>query len=164
MHGAAMLRRARCAHHRPSKRASSSMRRPPDCATSTAHRRPACNNRAASVRSQAGHGAASARWCRARDRVGAAAHGGGRQQLKFFFVFNSEIRDSCNYGNNVLKDPSLSSDTTAAVDLQSGPRPESRHLRQPALEGMTNSARTETPLQADRNMSDHDKRRRTAAA
>ncbi|KZV19137.1 hypothetical protein F511_38922 [Dorcoceras hygrometricum] len=52
----------------------------------------------------------------------------------------------------------------AAVDRQSGPRPESRHLRQPALEGLTNSARTETPRQADRNKSDHDKRQRTAAA
>ncbi|KZV43837.1 hypothetical protein F511_38753 [Dorcoceras hygrometricum] len=36
-----------------------------------------------------------------------------------------------------------------------GPRPESRHLRQPALEGLTNSARTETPRRGDRNKSDH---------
>ncbi|KZV48812.1 hypothetical protein F511_24125 [Dorcoceras hygrometricum] len=46
------------------------------------------------------------------------------------------------------------------VDRQSGPRPDSRHLRQPALEGLTNSARTETPRQADRNKFDHGKRRR----
>ncbi|KZV53101.1 hypothetical protein F511_14199 [Dorcoceras hygrometricum] len=52
----------------------------------------------------------------------------------------------------------------AAVDRQSSPRPDSRHLRQPALEGLTNSARTETPLQADRNKSDHGKRRRRATA
>ncbi|KZV51004.1 hypothetical protein F511_18984 [Dorcoceras hygrometricum] len=41
-----------------------------------------------------------------------------------------------------------------AVDRQSGPRPDSRHLRQPALERLTNSARTKTPRQADRNKSD----------
>ncbi|KZV21257.1 hypothetical protein F511_25284 [Dorcoceras hygrometricum] len=52
----------------------------------------------------------------------------------------------------------------AAVDRQSGPRPDSRHLRQPALEGLTNSAQTETPRQADRNKSDHGKRRRHTAA
>ncbi|KZV18179.1 hypothetical protein F511_21769 [Dorcoceras hygrometricum] len=48
----------------------------------------------------------------------------------------------------------------AAVDRQSRPRPDSRHLRQPALEGLTNSARTETPRQADRNKSDQRTRRR----
>ncbi|KZV44038.1 hypothetical protein F511_16599 [Dorcoceras hygrometricum] len=42
----------------------------------------------------------------------------------------------------------------AAVDCQSGPRPESRHLRQPALEGLTNSARMETPQRGGRNKSD----------
>ncbi|KZV26524.1 beta-adaptin-like protein A [Dorcoceras hygrometricum] len=52
----------------------------------------------------------------------------------------------------------------AAVDRQSGPRPDSRHLRQSALEGLTNSARTETPRQADRNKSDHGKRQRHTAA
>ncbi|KZV44873.1 hypothetical protein F511_32905 [Dorcoceras hygrometricum] len=52
----------------------------------------------------------------------------------------------------------------AAVDRQSGPRSESRNLRQPVLEGLTNSAQTETARQADRNKSDHGKRRRTAAA
>ncbi|KZV35831.1 hypothetical protein F511_25544 [Dorcoceras hygrometricum] len=41
----------------------------------------------------------------------------------------------------------------AAVDRQSGPRPESRHLRQPALEGLTNSARTETPQRGVRKKS-----------
>ncbi|KZV55773.1 hypothetical protein F511_15009 [Dorcoceras hygrometricum] len=59
---------------------------------------------------------------------------------------------------------SLAASDQAAVDRQSGPRPESRHLRQPALEGLTNSARTETPRQADRNKSDHGKRQRTVAA
>ncbi|KZV23841.1 ABC transporter C family member 13 [Dorcoceras hygrometricum] len=43
----------------------------------------------------------------------------------------------------------------AAVDRQSGPRPEIRFLRQPVLEGLTNSARTETPRRGDRNKSDH---------
>ncbi|KZV47734.1 serine carboxypeptidase-like 11 [Dorcoceras hygrometricum] len=43
----------------------------------------------------------------------------------------------------------------AAVERQSGPRPEIRFLRQPALEGLTNSARTETPQCSDRNKSDH---------
>ncbi|KZV55518.1 hypothetical protein F511_09629 [Dorcoceras hygrometricum] len=38
----------------------------------------------------------------------------------------------------------------------SGPRPETRILRQPALEGLTNLARTETPRKDDRNKSDHD--------
>ncbi|KZV55101.1 hypothetical protein F511_07487 [Dorcoceras hygrometricum] len=33
------------------------------------------------------------------------------------------------------------------------PRPESRHLRQPALEGLTNLARTETPQRGGRNKS-----------
>ncbi|KZV16302.1 hypothetical protein F511_38230 [Dorcoceras hygrometricum] len=41
----------------------------------------------------------------------------------------------------------------AAVDRQSGPRPDSRHLRQPALEGLTNSARMETPQSGGRNKS-----------
>ncbi|KZV31165.1 hypothetical protein F511_16489 [Dorcoceras hygrometricum] len=35
-------------------------------------------------------------------------------------------------------------------------------LQKPALEGLTNLARTETPRKADRNKSDHGKRRRTA--
>ncbi|KZV34200.1 hypothetical protein F511_40086 [Dorcoceras hygrometricum] len=48
----------------------------------------------------------------------------------------------------------------ATVDRQSGPRPDSRHLHQPALEGLTNSARMETPRQADRNKSDQRTRRR----
>ncbi|KZV58082.1 Tau class glutathione S-transferase [Dorcoceras hygrometricum] len=43
----------------------------------------------------------------------------------------------------------------AVVDRQSGPRSEIRFLRQPALEGLTNSARTETPRRGDRNKSDH---------
>ncbi|KZV22269.1 hypothetical protein F511_07470 [Dorcoceras hygrometricum] len=37
---------------------------------------------------------------------------------------------------------------------QSSPRPEARFLRQPALEGLTRSARTETPRNSDRNKSD----------
>ncbi|KZV32317.1 kelch-like protein 8 [Dorcoceras hygrometricum] len=41
----------------------------------------------------------------------------------------------------------------AAVERQSGPRPESRHLCQPALEGLTNSARTETPQRGGWNKS-----------
>ncbi|KZV46614.1 homogentisate phytyltransferase 1, chloroplastic-like [Dorcoceras hygrometricum] len=36
--------------------------------------------------------------------------------------------------------------------------------RQPAIEGLTNLAWTETPRNADRNKSDHGKRRRMAAA
>ncbi|KZV46533.1 myb-like protein J [Dorcoceras hygrometricum] len=44
------------------------------------------------------------------------------------------------------------------------PRSEIRFLRQPALEGLTNLARTKTPRKADRNKSDHGKRRRMAAA
>ncbi|KZV31813.1 sporulation-specific protein 15-like [Dorcoceras hygrometricum] len=36
------------------------------------------------------------------------------------------------------------------------PRPETRLLRQPALEGLTNLARTESPRHADRNKSDHE--------
>ncbi|KZV40477.1 hypothetical protein F511_40428 [Dorcoceras hygrometricum] len=41
----------------------------------------------------------------------------------------------------------------AAVDRQSGPRPESSHLRQPVLEGLTNSARMEIPQRGGRNKS-----------
>ncbi|KZV26986.1 hypothetical protein F511_17099 [Dorcoceras hygrometricum] len=41
----------------------------------------------------------------------------------------------------------------AAVDRQSGPRLESRHLHHPALEGLTNSARIETPQRGGRNKS-----------
>ncbi|KZV30176.1 hypothetical protein F511_20806 [Dorcoceras hygrometricum] len=44
--------------------------------------------------------------------------------------------------------------------VQSSPRPEARFLRQPALEGLTRSARTETPQNGDRNKSDQ----RAAAA
>ncbi|KZV28267.1 hypothetical protein F511_20032 [Dorcoceras hygrometricum] len=36
------------------------------------------------------------------------------------------------------------------------PRPETRVLRQPALEGLKNLARMETPRKDDRNKSDHD--------
>ncbi|KZV26738.1 hypothetical protein F511_20907 [Dorcoceras hygrometricum] len=49
--------------------------------------------------------------------------------------------------------PPCASSAHAAVDHQSGPRPESRRLRQPALEGLTNSARTETPQRGGRNKS-----------
>ncbi|KZV15731.1 125 kDa kinesin-related protein [Dorcoceras hygrometricum] len=45
-----------------------------------------------------------------------------------------------------------------------GPRPEIRFLRQPALEGLTSLARTETPQKSDRNKFDHGKRRRPVAA
>ncbi|KZV19733.1 hypothetical protein F511_28595 [Dorcoceras hygrometricum] len=45
------------------------------------------------------------------------------------------------------------SSNQATVDRQSGPRPKSRHLRQPALEGLTNSARMETPQRGGRNKS-----------
>ncbi|KZV18033.1 hypothetical protein F511_31088 [Dorcoceras hygrometricum] len=44
--------------------------------------------------------------------------------------------------------------------VQSSPRPEARFLRQPALEGLTRSARMETPRNGDRNKSD----KRAAAA
>ncbi|KZV54797.1 protein NETWORKED 2D [Dorcoceras hygrometricum] len=44
----------------------------------------------------------------------------------------------------------------AAVDRQSGPRPEARILHQPALEGLNNSTRTESPHHGDRNKSDHE--------
>ncbi|KZV38538.1 hypothetical protein F511_36704 [Dorcoceras hygrometricum] len=44
----------------------------------------------------------------------------------------------------------------AAVDPpKSGPRPETRLLLQPSLEGLTNLARTESPQHDDRNKSDH---------
>ncbi|KZV22884.1 hypothetical protein F511_08864 [Dorcoceras hygrometricum] len=73
---------------------------------------------------------------------------------------------------NVLKDPSLRSDTTVGDNGRSEsrfpgaqrkfkicpekrPRPETRILRQPALEGLTNLARTESPRHADRNKSNH---------
>ncbi|KZV30065.1 hypothetical protein F511_06570 [Dorcoceras hygrometricum] len=51
----------------------------------------------------------------------------------------------------------------AAVDRQSGPRPEVRILRQPALEGLKNSTRTESPRRGDRNKSDHEAAARAAA-
>ncbi|KZV54796.1 hypothetical protein F511_04418 [Dorcoceras hygrometricum] len=44
----------------------------------------------------------------------------------------------------------------AAVDRQSSPRPEARILRQPALEGLKNSTRKESPRRGDRNKSDHE--------
>ncbi|KZV24433.1 26S proteasome non-ATPase regulatory subunit 1A [Dorcoceras hygrometricum] len=50
----------------------------------------------------------------------------------------------------------------AAVDRQSGPRPEPRILRQPALEGLKNSTRTESPSCGDRNKSDHEAAARAA--
>ncbi|KZV27873.1 hypothetical protein F511_37399 [Dorcoceras hygrometricum] len=40
-------------------------------------------------------------------------------------------------------------------NLEFSPRPETRLLRQPALEGLTNLARTESPRYADRNKSEH---------
>ncbi|KZV49177.1 hypothetical protein F511_04446 [Dorcoceras hygrometricum] len=43
----------------------------------------------------------------------------------------------------------------SAIAWLEGPRPESRHLHQPALEGLTNSARTENSRHGDRNKSDH---------
>ncbi|KZV58071.1 hypothetical protein F511_38680 [Dorcoceras hygrometricum] len=51
----------------------------------------------------------------------------------------------------------------AAVDRQSGPRSEARILRQPALEGLKNSTRTESPRRGDRNKSDHEAAARAAA-
>ncbi|KZV22799.1 hypothetical protein F511_40873 [Dorcoceras hygrometricum] len=61
---------------------------------------------------------------------------------------------------SATKRPPCAAGAQAAVDRQSGPRPDSRHLCQPALEGLTNSAWTETPRQADRNKSDQRTRRR----
>ncbi|KZV32577.1 hypothetical protein F511_36067 [Dorcoceras hygrometricum] len=43
----------------------------------------------------------------------------------------------------------------AAVDRQSGPRPEARIIRHPALEGLKNSTRTEFPHRGDRKKFDH---------
>ncbi|KZV46252.1 hypothetical protein F511_08695 [Dorcoceras hygrometricum] len=51
---------------------------------------------------------------------------------------------------------------SAAVDRQSGPRSEARILRQPALEGLKNSTRTESPLHGDRSKSGGARRRRVA--
>ncbi|KZV28074.1 hypothetical protein F511_02160 [Dorcoceras hygrometricum] len=62
-------------------------------------------------------------------------------------------------GNHLESPNEGSSIDHQAVDRQSGPRPDSRHLCQPALEGLMNSARTETPRQADRNKSDQRTRR-----
>ncbi|KZV40440.1 hypothetical protein F511_37517 [Dorcoceras hygrometricum] len=70
-------------------------------------------------------------------------------------------------------DPSLGSDTTVGEvadpdpvswGRNGSPRLETRILRQPALEGLTSSPRTESPRHADRNKSDHTKNRATAAA
>ncbi|KZV32509.1 small conductance mechanosensitive ion channel family [Dorcoceras hygrometricum] len=47
---------------------------------------------------------------------------------------------------------------------QSGPRPEARLLRQPALEGLKRSARTDSPRQVGRNKFRRERRRRKAAA
>ncbi|KZV07110.1 hypothetical protein F511_45409 [Dorcoceras hygrometricum] len=47
--------------------------------------------------------------------------------------------------------------------LQSGPRPERRLLRQPALEGLTISARTDSPRQVGRNKFRRGRRRRRVA-
>ncbi|KZV19990.1 hypothetical protein F511_25662 [Dorcoceras hygrometricum] len=47
---------------------------------------------------------------------------------------------------------------------QSGPRPERRLLRQPALEGLTRSARTDSPRQVVRNKFRRQRRRRRKAA
>ncbi|KZV44385.1 hypothetical protein F511_24088 [Dorcoceras hygrometricum] len=43
---------------------------------------------------------------------------------------------------------------------QSGPRSEGRLLRQPALEGLTRSARTDSPRQVGRNKFRRERRRR----
>ncbi|KZV18568.1 hypothetical protein F511_43160 [Dorcoceras hygrometricum] len=47
---------------------------------------------------------------------------------------------------------------------QSGPRPEGRLLRQPALEGMTRSAWMDSPRQVGRNKFRRERRRRRAPA
>ncbi|KZV53448.1 bhlh transcription factor [Dorcoceras hygrometricum] len=41
------------------------------------------------------------------------------------------------------------------IRFPGGPRPQTRLLRQPALEGLMNLARTEAPRRGDRNKSDH---------
>ncbi|KZV55242.1 hypothetical protein F511_25839 [Dorcoceras hygrometricum] len=46
---------------------------------------------------------------------------------------------------------------------QSGPRPDTRLLRQPALEGLTRSARTDSPHQVGRNKFRQHKAAATAA-
>ncbi|KZV35616.1 hypothetical protein F511_23299 [Dorcoceras hygrometricum] len=66
---------------------------------------------------------------------------------------------------NTARRPLLSASTRdmrnqAAVFRQSGPRPEGRLLRQPTLEGLTRSARTDSPRKTDRSKSDQS----TAAA
>ncbi|KZV40059.1 hypothetical protein F511_31131 [Dorcoceras hygrometricum] len=47
---------------------------------------------------------------------------------------------------------------------QSGPRPDARLLRQPALEGLTRSVRTDSPRQVGRNKFRRRRRRRAPAA
>ncbi|KZV52898.1 hypothetical protein F511_33204 [Dorcoceras hygrometricum] len=77
--------------------------------------------------------------------------------------FHRQIAQPVREGSghwSATKRPPCAAGAQAAVDRQSGPRSDSRHLCQSALEGLTNSERTETPRQADRNKSDQRTRRR----
>ncbi|KZV42831.1 putative tRNA modification GTPase MnmE [Dorcoceras hygrometricum] len=68
---------------------------------------------------------------------------------KLIHSTNGNHLESPNEGSSI--------DHQAAVDPpKSGPRPEIRLLRQPALEGLTNLARTESPRRGGRNKSNHE--------
>ncbi|KZV34386.1 hypothetical protein F511_29883 [Dorcoceras hygrometricum] len=101
--------------------------RPPRCpicfatsARGSGHSRPLCASNAHIMRA---HMREAAGGCRRPRRRPAAI-------IKIFFLFyNSEIsRSTCNSGNNVLKDPSLCSDTTVGIAV-ADPDPTSRAQR-----------------------------------
>ncbi|KZV24109.1 hypothetical protein F511_07233 [Dorcoceras hygrometricum] len=81
----------------------------------------------------------------------------------FFFGFDFKIRDLCNSGSKCIEgsEPELGCSCWRQWRIRI---PFPGGAVEPALEGLTNLARTETPRKADRNKSDHGKRRRTAAA
>ncbi|KZV45754.1 hypothetical protein F511_21220 [Dorcoceras hygrometricum] len=80
---------------------------------------------------------------RVRRRRAAAQGGGRRPRSKSCLIdFNLKMRFSQGNRHFTVGDGRL---------RQSGPRPEGRLLRQPALEGLTRSARTDSPRQVGRN-------------
>ncbi|KZV18836.1 hypothetical protein F511_09659 [Dorcoceras hygrometricum] len=103
-------------------------------------------------------------------RCGAAARGGvGQLTCDKNFVFQSEIQRWVTFlATRAWIRPVSQGNRHFTVGggrlRQSGPRPEARLLRHPALEGLTRSARTDSPRRVGRNKFRRSEAAATAAA
>ncbi|KZV16739.1 hypothetical protein F511_25885 [Dorcoceras hygrometricum] len=125
-----------------------------------------CHSRRTAVRQPLDHRAA---WCARPATSGATiALGGGQQSASHV---HNDLRTTANLAGHCASSARPLTHNRARMMRrrtrwrptirQSGPRTEGRLLCQPALEGLTRSARTDSPREIDRSKSDH---RRQAAA